>query len=437
MIRKFQSDEIKPYLKDASNFIGGSAELVVIPESASELIEFLKANRNPISVAGAGTGITAGRIPETGTIISMERFNTIGELRQGSIRIEPGVSLMELDKHLKNTSWFYPPNPTEMLAFIGGTVATNASGSRSFKFGATRNYILELDVALSDGRTVHLKRGRTIQFPLVCQDGGNIIFPETNYQSPAFKNAAGYYLQPNMDWIDLFIGSDGTLGIVTSILLKVLPRPADFLSGVLFFDSEESSWNLVERIRSMNNVKISPCSLEYFDRYSLGRLRNHYPNIPYRAKSALFFEQDISSNDQKDSVLEYWYGFLEKQGILLDDSWFANSPKDLETFHQFRHAIPLLLNEENSRFGRVKIGTDLAVDDTLFIKMMQFYEETLASSGIDYVVFGHIGDNHLHINLMPEKDKTERAYQVYQSLVNQILQWGGTVSAEHGIGCNR
>ena len=373
MIRKVQRDEIKPFLKDASNFPSGMADEVIIPESVEEVASLMRLNREPIVVSGAGTGLTAGRIPLSGKVISMDRLNRIGDLNEGSIRIESGVRLIDLEKFLKATPWFYPPNPTEMLAFFGGTVATNASGSRSYKFGATRDYILEMDVVLPDGRKVALKRGHTIRSPLICSDGSVVVFPEVKYRSPLCKNAAGYFMQPGMDWIDLFIGSDGTLGIVTSIVLKVLLRPEKFLGGVVFLDREEACWDLVESIRLVKESEIAPCSLEYFDKFSLKRLRCKYPKIPKDSQAALFFEQDLKLKDQFELVFDRWYEFLDRQGVALEDSWFADSSNDLETFHQFRHAIPLLINEENNKFDRIKIGTDMAVEDKHFMEMMLFY----------------------------------------------------------------
>ena len=120
---------------------------------------------------------------------------------------------------------------------------------------------------------VTLKRGLTVNNPLKISDGRELLFPEVTYKSPACKNAAGYYVRPKMDWLDLFIGSDGTLGIFTRIRLKLKVSPFSFISGVLFFDKEEECWNLVDLIKKSNNKFINPCSLEYFDRHSLNRLR--------------------------------------------------------------------------------------------------------------------------------------------------------------------
>lgn len=434
MIRKTDPATIAPYLQDASNFSGGQAEEVIIPENATELIEFLKDNDRPVTIAGAGTGVTAGRIPSTGCIISLEKFNTIGNHDRDSICVEAAVSLKKLNEYLAGGNWFYPPNPTETLAWIGGTLATNASGSRSYKWGATREFVQSVELVLVDGERLSLSRGTSINEPLKLTSGKILHFPDVDYVSPNCKNAAGYFIQPDMDWLDLFIGSDGTLAIILQACLRLIPRPSEFISGILFFGEEKACWNLIPEIRKGNKPNITPCALEYFDANSLMRLRKTYSNIPERAQAALFFEQDIYLNDDTDSILESWFEFLSEWDVFLDDSWFAQNSRDLERFHEFRHRLPILINEENSRQGRIKIGTDMAVPDDYFLPMMEFYKKSLSASTMDYVMFGHLGDNHLHINLLPEPHQIEEAQRLYSSLVDQILKWGGTVSAEHGIG---
>jgi D-lactate dehydrogenase (cytochrome) len=434
MIRKSDPQTIAPYLQDASNYSRGCADEVIIPESSLELVQFLKSNDRPITIAGAGTGLTASRIPESGIIISLEKFGTIGDIKNFAIDVGPAVSLKDLQNHLQSTPNFYPPNPTESLASIGGTAATNASGSRSYKLGVTRDYVLEADLVLANGKTVTLTRGQTVDEPLALDDGSEIIFPKTNYVSPRFKNAAGYYVQSGMDWLDLFIGSDGTLALFTRIRLKLLPRPEEFISGILFFDNEETCWELVYKIRSLKSDTISPCALEYFDYFSLKKLKPTHSQIPECARAALFFEQDIVKKEDYDSSLESWFEFLSRENVSLDDSWFAENAKDRQKFHDFRHDIPVIINEENSRLGRVKLGTDMAVADEHFLDMMHFYHRELSESGLEYVMFGHLGDNHLHINLLPGPEELDCARTTYDRLVDQILEWQGTVSAEHGVG---
>jgi D-lactate dehydrogenase (cytochrome) len=432
MIRKTSRESIAPYLRDASNYSGGKADEVLIPGNVDELVRVLKNDLRPVTISGAGTGLTASRISPEGIIISLEQLNELGTVKDGEIWLGPAVSLMSLQEYLKKTNYFYPPNPTEINASIGGTLATNASGSRSYKFGVTRNFVNAVDCILADGRRVLIKRGHKITEPLLLDDGSEIEFPEIEYISPNCKNAAGYFIQPGMDWLDLFIGSDGTLGIFVSICLKLLPRPNAFFSGVLFFEKEEFCWELTSKIKLINFV--SPCSLEYFDRFSLEFLREKYPNIPVQAEAALFFEEDVADQKDYDAILEVWIEFLADKNILLDESWFAQDQNDVQVFHEFRHQIPMLVNEKNTRAGREKIGTDMAVPDKFFTDMMIFYNKTLFGKGLPYVIFGHLGDNHLHINLLPDSSQQKLAESVYDELVRKVISWDGTVSAEHGIG---
>lgn len=434
MIRKTDPAAIAPYLKDASNFMRGRAAEVVIPETREELAAFLKSNDQPITIAGSGTGLTASRIPLAGRVVSLEKFNQLQNPKDGFITCGPAVLLKDLQAKLKGTGWFYPPNPTETLASMGGTLATNASGSRSHKWGSTRNFVQAVDILLVDGRAARIQRGQSINAPLEFDDGSQVSFPALDYASPKCKNAAGYYVQPDMDWLDLFVGSDGTLCLFAEIVLRLEAAPADFLTGILFLESEESCWRLVDRLKNAGRASVSPCALEYFDRHSLERLRPGYPGIPRGAQAALYFEQDVNDEGHRDQCLEAWYEFLEEQDVSLDDSWLAQSEKDLLKFQEFRHQAPLIINEENSREGRVKLGTDMAVGDSHFFGMMRFYQRTLDEAKIPYVIFGHIGDNHLHVNLLPAKEDVDRAHALYGRWVDQILDWGGTVSAEHGIG---
>ena len=174
--------------------------------------------------------------------------------------------------------------------------------------------------------------------------------------------------------------------------------------------------------------------MEYFDRFSLDILREKFPNIPLKAQAALFFEEDVSAQENYNTKFDNWIKFLTGKDILLDDSWFSQNENDNATFHDFRHQIPVMINEKNSRAGREKIGTDMAVSDKYFMEMMKFYEKTLSNSGIPYVIFGHLGDNHLHINLLPQPSQKELALSLYDEIARKIISWNGTVAAEHGIG---
>ena len=396
------------YLEDASGF-KGQAEKVLIPASESELLQILaqaSANRVPVTISGAGTGVTGGRVAQSGWVISMEKFQRV-EIHQGHATVGAGVSLETLQAAAARANQFYAPDPTENTASIGGNIATDASGSRSFRYGSTRKHILCLRVALMDGRVLEVKRGDQVDFGVP-----EIPLPNTT------KNTAGYLLSPGMDWIDLFAGSEGTLGIVVEAELKLLPKPADVLAGVVFLPDDQAALNAVEQWRGLDGLRI----IEYFDRNSLTFLRQRFSETPEHAGAALLIEQE-------NGDIDFWADHAP------EDSWFAASDQDRERFRRFRHALPELVNDTMRRRGFLKLNTDFAVPLARNGEMLNYYHARLRESAIDYVLFGHIGDAHLHVNVLPN---SEAEFQLAQKLLLEFarhaVELGGTVSAEHGLG---
>ena len=396
------------YLEDASGF-KGQAQKVCVPSSEAELLEILgEASRNkiPVTISGAGTGVTGGRVAQSGWVISMEKFQRV-EIHQGHATAGAGVSLENLQAAAARTNQFYAPDPTETTASIGGNIATDASGSRSFRYGSTRKHILGLRVALMDGRVLDVKRGDKVDF-----DVPEIPLPNTT------KNTAGYLLTPGMDWIDLFAGSEGTLGIVIEAELRLLPKPADLLAGVVFLPNDEAVLDAVESWRELDGLRM----MEYFDRNSLAFLRQRFSETPEHAGAALLIEQE-------NGDIDFWADHAP------EDSWFAASDQDRERFRRFRHALPELVNDTMRRRGFLKLNTDFAVPLSRNRVMLNYYHARLRESAIDYVLFGHIGDAHLDVNVLPN---SEAEFQSGQKLLLEFaghaVELGGTVSAEHGLG---
>ncbi|HEX5229668.1 MAG TPA: FAD-binding oxidoreductase, partial [Bryobacteraceae bacterium] len=284
-------------VEDASGF-RGEAERIVAPASEGELLAII-AERVLITIVGARTGLTGGCVPEAGWAVSMEKFRRL-EICPGRAIVGAGVPLQDV----RPAGQFYAPDPTETTASIGGTIATNASGSRSFRYGATRRHILRLRVAMMDGSVREFRRGDRVDFDVPA-----LPLPRTT------KNTAGYALAPGMDWIDLFCGSEGTLGIVTEAELQLLPAPADVLAGVVFFESDDVALDAVEDWRRIDRLRM----IEYFDARSLDLLRAHYAEIPARARAALLIEQE--SGD-----IDFWADHAP------EDSWFATGDRDRERF---------------------------------------------------------------------------------------------------------
>ena len=467
---KTQIDELQNYLTDASNLQGGFADKLFIPETAAEIAEILKeanSQKIPVTISGARTGTVGGAIPFGGFVISLEKFNKIKEINKDELFavVQSGVSLIDFQKAVEAENLFYPPDPTEWSCQIGGTVATNASGARSFKYGATRNFVEKLEVVLANGEILRLKRGEIFSdngtIEIKTEQGNLLKVKLPTYRQPDVrKNTSGYFSGEKIDAIDLFIGSEGTLGIITEIELKILPKPESFFSGIIFFEDEQNLLNFVKEAREISFqtrksnavvptavlsasraqekdefiTTIDASLIEYFDEKALKFILEKFPEVPADAKGAIFFEQETNAENE-DTLLEQWNELLEKSNADLDQSWFTTTEQDREKMREFRHALPVSVNERIVRYKQKKVGTDMAVPDDKFLSFLKFYKEKLNESGLDYVIFGHIGDNHLHANLLPKNDaEAETARHLYGRFIAQSIMLGGTISAEHGIG---
>lgn len=453
MIKKTNMDSIQSYLEDASGLLGGYADSVAIAENEKEIIEILRESSDkkiPVTVSGGGTGVTGGRIPFGGTLLSLESLNSIIDVRKSSQNeataiIQPGVTVADLKKAVLNEGFMYPPDPTEQTAFVGGNIATNASGSRGYKFGSTRKYVRALTVILSDGSKIKIKRGNTfadnnkLVLPL---EQKTISFELPDYTLPRIKNAAGYFSAPGMDIIDLFIGQEGTLGVVTEIEVALLPKIDKMLSGIAFFPNEERSWDFVQELKKFRRDSsqlpdpLIPdvLSIEYFDGNALALLKGDYPQIPPRADAAIFFELDMSAKDENRQI-DYLAQLLEKYNVSLDDVWFSTTEKEQQIFREFRHRLPEKVNEIIRKNKFPKVGTDIAVPEAFSREMLVTYKEELKKLGLPYLIFGHIGENHMHANILPATESEfNRAKALYLNLIEKAVGFGGTASAEHGIG---
>ena len=396
-------------VEDASGF-RCEADRLITPASEVELLDILAAASRQnilITISGARTGLTGGCVPQDGGwSLSLEKFQRL-EICPGKAVVGAGVSLDVLQVEAARTGQFYAPDPTERTASIGGTIATNASGSRSFRYGSTRRHILRLRVALMTGRVLDVVRGDKIDF-----DVSALPLPDTT------KNTAGYPLASGMDWIDLITGSEGTLGIVTEAELQLLSAPADVLAGIVFLISDGAALDVVDAWRRIPGLRM----IEYFDANSLDFLRPHYPEIPSRAGAALLIEQE-------DGDIDFWADHAPQ------DSWFAAGDQDRERFRRFRHALPELVNDTMRRRGFMKLGSDFAVPLARNHEMLAFYHAELMQQALEYVIFGHIGDAHVHVNILP---KSPAEFEAGQRLMLHFARYaaslGGTVSAEHGLG---
>lgn len=432
----FQKD-IEPcdkYLSDESRISGGSASKVFFPKSSYEvsaILQYCVENVIPVTVYARGTGITGAAVPNGGFVLSLEKFNKIGSLNENAENNEctmisgSYVALDEIQEKLRGTKWFYPVDTTEMSASIGGTVATNASGALSFKYGPTRKWIRAIEIVLMDGSIQKIVRGENFadNQGFISFLSGTIKIPD--YEMPECKNAAGLFSCKNMDLINLFIGSEGILGVITEVEIKLVEKH-DSLSIVKFFESEENALDYVRILKDLKEDK--PEFIEYFNESGLAMLEN-------KAKAALFFELEYSENKIGETLAQ-----IMKTDKNWDQSWCSWENIEKERIKAFRHALPEAVNTYIAEIKKDhpqihKLGTDFAVSDSKFNELTEFCRHIIAESGLKSVAFGHIGDNHIHINFLPSNpEELEKGKEIYLLMAKKVVELNGSVSAEHGIG---
>jgi len=406
------------YLEDASNY-QGHADKILIPQTEPELLAILaEAQRDsiPVTIAGGGSGLTGGRVPEGGWSISLEKFNKL-EIHDGFAVCGAGVILRDLHAAARRAGQFYPPDPTETMAAIGGTISCNACGSRSFMYGATRRWIRRLRVALMDGLVLDVRRGEPIDFDVTPV-----------HRPRSTKHSAGYPLEPGMDWIDLFTGSEGTLGVVIEAELQLLPLPKELLNGIVFFTKDEDAINAVEDWRNVTGLRM----LEYVDEPSLGLIRDKYDDLPKEAVASVIVEQIV----EDDQAVDEWVERLEKHHALAEQSWFGSGEADRERFREFRHALPERVIQLVRQMGFPKLGSDFSVPVEKNREMLDYYRTQIRERfPAPHGIFGHIGDAHVHVNLFPSSEALiAEGKKMMDDFARKSVELGGTVAAEHGLG---
>jgi D-lactate dehydrogenase (cytochrome) len=452
------------YLRDESR-LTGNADSISFPETEEDIKQHCllarKMNRS-ITVQGSRTGITGGAVPRGGHVINLSRMNKILGWRKDEsvdvlfITAQPGVLFSQIQEFLKTKEliaagkYFLPPDITETSASVGGMVACNASGAGSFCYGPIRKYVERMRIVLSDSQVLELWRGKqkveNCNFNIKTESGRTIAGSLSCYELPRVKNASGYYVKENMDMLDLFIGSEGTLGVVSEIELRLIPLPKIQRLVVVFFLSENNAIAFVKRIRGS---KHKPVAIEFFNRQGLELFKKYksrnsafqeIPDVPSKYNAAIYMEFHGQSEDELDDVLNIIPEFMREFGEDADAIWLGCNERDIMRLKNFRHAIPesvnMLIDERRLKVPELtKLGTDMAVPDEELEKMMAMYNKDLVGSGLEYVIFGHIGDNHLHVNIIANNlQEYEKAKDLYIQWARAVVKIGGTISAEHGIG---
>ncbi len=474
--------DYETYMCDESRRTGHAAALT-FPTSTAEVRGALAAARTkgwPITISAARTGITAGAVPNGGMLLSLERLNRILGLRRGPgdtflVRCQAGVSLADVQNavrggqfadsaywdeaslaalaELRQGSYFYPPDPTETSAAVGGTVACNASGAHSFLYGPTRPYVNGLQIVLADGRVLEMERGRLRadergEFGLEQSDGRVLVGRVPSYRWPETKNSAGYFSGPGMDLIDLLIGSEGTLAIITEAELRLIPCPEASCAVMTFWDSAAGALRFTADLRERRR-ELGVEAIEYVGPNALGMLRARRARLgaaagvpeclPSAAAAAIYLDVGTRAEAMPD-VLSSLAELIARTGGSPERCWSAVARDERERLRVFRHALPETVNSaiaeiRKSHPGVTKLGTDMAVPPSCLEKTVAMYRKRLESNGLDYVMFGHIGDSHVHVNILPRTpEEYDKGWELYHEFADRVVAMGGSPAAEHGIG---
>jgi FAD/FMN-containing dehydrogenase len=391
-------------------------DFVARPESVAEIVEVMRqarADRIPVTCAGAQSSTTAASITDRGILLSLRGMDSISEVDAAArtIRVGPGAFVADVKRKAAAAGFLFAPDPTsEEESTIGGAIACNASGARTYKYGATRRYVQALTVVMAGGEIKEFRR--------------------PNLE----KNTVGYAFAH--DPIDWFIGSEGTLGIVVDAELSLLPLPAEVIGIAVFFETEHDALRFV--INARENRDISPRCIEYFDGLALEIARQSAAGsaLPRNAKGMVYVEEEVSDGDA-DATLTRWADFIGASSDI-EPLVFQGDSK-LREARQFRHSVPATMNERGGRHrdaGGRKVSTDWAVPYRRLPEAVAGARRFAHDAGIEApVIYGHAGNGHPHQNFIA-RDATElhSIEKVVEQTLQLVLSLGGTVAAEHGIG---
>ena len=343
---------------------------------------------------------------------------------------------------MSNQGLYYPADPTSRNdAYIGGTLSTNASGFVPGEKGATRYWVQGIEFLLPNGDMINIQRGQYISedgFFILQYGDKNIRVPVPVYNRPNIKNASGLYSDKDgvIDFIDLIIGSEGILGMITYCQLGLAVNPKDRLELFLSLKSESDAIDFHDYLNNHFDQDLSQITaMEYFGYNSQKYMNNKEFLFSDDNDVGVYLQIPIYNSSLDDKTEEWIQIFKEfKHEIDLDDIIVLNDPNNWKMFFDARHSIPDNALSKTKEIGGLSIMTDTIVPKDNFRVYLQNVHDKLRQSKIEYLLFGHLGDCHLHFHLIPNQNQEEVALEVYDYLIDLSTQLGGVYSAEHGTG---
>ncbi|GIV41007.1 MAG: dehydrogenase [Vicingaceae bacterium] len=402
-------EKLKDYSHDYTEDISSIPDIVLMPETTqqvSKIMQYCYDNFIPVTPRGAGTGLSGGAIPvKKGVVLSLEKMNKILKIDVPNRMVitQPGVITQVLQEEVQKYGLFYPPDPASRgSCFIGGNVAENSGGPKAVKYGVTKDYVLDLEVVLPCGTILHTG-------------------------AATFKNATGYNLT------QLFVGSEGTLGIVTEITLKLLHTPKHDVLMMIMFDS------LIAASRAVNQILqtgILPSALELMEKDALDFGMQYIPGVeislPENTEAVLLVELDGNYPEILQKEAETIAGILENNGVI--DIYWAEESNDKQRLWKLRRGIG-----EAVKMHSVYKEEDTVVPVSAIPELIEKVKDLGKKYGFRSVCYGHAGDGNIHVNILKDSMREEdwngtKLEEAIRELFRTCKRLGGTISGEHGIG---
>ena len=404
----FYSEEVlKEYSHDETEDLSFLPEVVVKPQNTSQISEIMKycnIHNIPLTPCGARTGLSGGSLPvESGLVLSLEKLNSIVEIDERNLQatVEPGVINEVFQNKVKDKGLFYPPDPASKgSCMLGGNIAANSGGPKALKYGVTKDYVLNLEVVLPTGE--------------IIWTGANVL-----------KNSTGYNLT------QLMVGSEGTLGIITKIVFRLIPLPTKDITMLVPFNSAERA---CEAVSAVFRAGITPSALEFIERDAIDWTLKHTDismNIEDGVEAHLLIEVDGDNLDVLYSDCEKIAKVLEEfeSGEIL----IADSSTEKENLWKLRRSVA-----ESVKANSVYKEEDTVVPRAELAKLLKGVKQIGKKYGFKSICYGHAGDGNLHVNIIKGEMSDENWKNELPKGIRKIFELtkslGGTISGEHGIG---
>lgn len=485
-------DTVAAHLEDAAHYPDGHAAGVAFPRSEGEVAALVREAGRVLPI-GAQSSVTGGATPRGEVVLSTARLADVLEIRGDRVRVGPGVPIAALQEALAATGRFYPPFPTYTGAFAGGVVATNAAGAATFKYGTTRDWVEAVTIVLASGEVLEVARGEVRAHPdgyfeIECAAFGvgarasagarsseprTIRIPVPTYRMPDVpKRSAGYFAAPEMDLVDLFVGSEGTLGVIVEITFRVLTRIPALAVALISLPSERTAVELVDELRRASQATwrardprgIDVAAIENLDRRSVEILREDGADrkfevaFPDDTDMVLLVQLELDpatdpsrayeeigealAPSAPDTPLVRLCRLLDRFGVLdRTELVLPGDAKRRQQFFDLREAVPAGVNR---RVGEVKRATGQPVEKTAadmivpfdhFGEMLALYHEGYRRRGLDHAIWGHISDGNVHPNVIPRTiDDVRLGQEAILEFGREVIARGGSPLAEHGVG---